>query len=136
MDRQTKLLVATTLAGVAELLSSPDRWTKGTNGRTKDGEITDWHAPDACKFCLNGALLRVVRESRPDLHHGEVGDEPVFTTAINVIASCCREHKPLYCGYITDTNDAAATTHDDVVRIIKCAVTKATAEVEALPAET
>ena len=42
----------------SEILSSPDKWTKGAYARTKTDTIVGVLDEEACKFCLDGALLR------------------------------------------------------------------------------
>jgi hypothetical protein len=45
---------------VQELLADPERWTKNAVARNQYGAaIPHTHDPDACKWCLYGALLRV-----------------------------------------------------------------------------
>jgi hypothetical protein len=43
---------------VQELLSSEDRWCRVHLAMNKDGKATAPNDPDACRWCLLGALLR------------------------------------------------------------------------------
>lgn len=39
-----------------ELLSSPEKWTKGVSVRDKNDNQVSIDDPDACKFCIYGAI--------------------------------------------------------------------------------
>lgn len=47
------------LTAARELLSVPERWTKGSPARTSDGTMTDARSEDAVCWCARGALQRV-----------------------------------------------------------------------------
>ncbi len=47
---------------VRELLSDPSRWTQGTFARNRNGIPTSSNAPDACKWCLLGAIRKCYPE--------------------------------------------------------------------------
>jgi hypothetical protein len=42
-----------------ELISDESRWTKGEFAINAKGEFVDIMSPEACKFCADGALMRV-----------------------------------------------------------------------------
>lgn len=51
--------VAGGLRAVRELLSAPERWTQGENARDAEGHYVSPECPQACCWCLEGAILRV-----------------------------------------------------------------------------
>ena len=51
---------------VRELLNSPEAWTQGFNASTHDNSWTQFNSSDACKWCLNGAILRVTDDDSED----------------------------------------------------------------------
>ena len=46
------------------LLSEPDKWTKGALARDKQGDAIGVEVPDACKWCLLGAI-RLAFKGKP-----------------------------------------------------------------------
>ena len=58
MDATVETL--TDLAALKELLSDPDRWTQGAMARDIDGYEVRPSNPRACRFCLVGAMWRIV----------------------------------------------------------------------------
>ena len=42
-----------------ELIGDPTRWTKNTNARNDKGVATGHNEPDACSFCMSGALRKI-----------------------------------------------------------------------------
>jgi hypothetical protein len=42
-----------------ELISDPARWTTGVMARNKDNESVDYSDPEACRWCVLGALKKV-----------------------------------------------------------------------------
>lgn len=53
------MTVLEVLKATRELLSAPERWTKGRYARNADGSCVPPTAPGAVCFCLEGALCRV-----------------------------------------------------------------------------
>jgi len=51
---------------VAELLSSPSRWTRNTNARNNLGGVVCTNNPKACRFCLMGAIYRISANTNID----------------------------------------------------------------------
>lgn len=47
------------LLAIRSLIRSEDKWTKGANARAEDDRKVSITHPHACKFSLEGALLRV-----------------------------------------------------------------------------
>lgn len=44
------------LLNAMALLEDPDRWAKRSYARTATGDTTDTSSPEACKFCMLGAV--------------------------------------------------------------------------------
>ena len=45
-----------------ELLSSPEKWTTEVAARNKDNEQVTVDSPEACKFCIYGAIRKCYGE--------------------------------------------------------------------------
>jgi len=91
-----------TFKTVAALLRDKRRWTKGTTGETADGLVVGWDSPKAVRFCLVGAIRKV------------------YGPRSNSIMETLRKHHLLNnsCGII-NFNDAASTSHADVMRLVR-----------------
>src|SRR5262245_12528162 len=115
MDAETTRQLLGGLKKVRELLGDASRWTRGTNARAADDRPVIWSHPEACKWCVNGALLKVfVIDPKSDPYPES------FNRAESVLAKCAGS---LYdTGYI-DANDTLE--HPDVLKILDCAVTRA-----------
>jgi hypothetical protein len=59
MTTAVPLTVLETLQQTRELLSKPQRWTRGTLARDSRGLPVSPEDPKACRFCLMGAMYRV-----------------------------------------------------------------------------
>ena len=46
-------------ATALELLSDPTKWIKGSYAHDKDGHLVSPSRPEACSWCLEGALVAV-----------------------------------------------------------------------------
>lgn len=55
----------TVFVGMLKLLEGGKRWTKRTSARDPKGRACSWRHPDAKRFCLIGAFLRVAGEEAP-----------------------------------------------------------------------
>lgn len=47
------------LEKVRELLSDPSHWSRGAWARDAAGKACEPNSPDACSFCLSGAMMRL-----------------------------------------------------------------------------
>lgn len=86
---------------VHELLSSPDKWTKGAYARNDAGYAVPATDPEAVSFCLLGAIQRCYLD-RSDVK-------------ARLFEAC---YTSFYMGPI-NYNDAKTTTHADVIRLVK-----------------
>lgn len=50
---------------VSELLSDESKWTQKAMARNRSGEEIELRSPNACKWCLFGAILRCYGEKAP-----------------------------------------------------------------------
>ena len=48
-----------TIQQLRDVLSSSDKWTKGSNARDNAQQKVSYDYPKACSFCLRGAILKV-----------------------------------------------------------------------------
>ena len=82
-----------------ELLATPDRWTKGYWARTENGAETSPRDPNAVCWCLSGAVTKCYEDDRISeiwlRLRSKLGKNPVTF------------------------NDDPATTHEDVLRVLK-----------------
>src|SRR5438128_1068476 len=114
MDATLKTQLVTTLTALRELLGDRSRWTRGTNARGPNETPVNWDHPDACKFCLNGGLLKVSGHKRG-------ADYPEYFNISELMLQKCA--KSLFdSGYVT-LNDSG--THADVVAVMDCAIKRA-----------
>lgn len=85
---------------VRELLTGPDKWTTHYSARDKNGNPVDCLAPEACRWCVYGAVTRV---------YGGVG--------LDKLAVCLRL---TYGGCSPATfNDAEGRTYEEVVELLE-----------------
>jgi hypothetical protein len=66
MTTAAPLTVLETLQQTRELLSKPQRWTRGTLARDSRGLPVSPESPRACRFCVMGALYRVTNSPTRD----------------------------------------------------------------------
>lgn len=111
MDATNKQRVVSTLAALRTLLGDKSRWTQGTNARDPEGTQVNWDHPDACKFCLNGGLLKVSGHKRGDDYaaHFTLSELMLDRCALSLFST----------GYVT-VNDGR--DHDSVVKVMDCAI--------------
>lgn len=61
------------LVGMLELLQTPERWCRGSMAQTEYGGWADPLDPNACRFCVYGAYVKVMgvgaRERNTNTHH-------------------------------------------------------------------
>jgi hypothetical protein len=111
-----------------ELLSDETRWTKGANARTRQNKPTAPFSSNAVCFCLTGAVTKAV---------SEIMDEGLDTKTIIVLSRAQNlvfrtmsepkgasalmfwEDKTSSVCKIMRYNDAADTTHEDVLSLIQ-----------------
>lgn len=114
------MLVSEVFAGVRALLDTPEKWGQGTNALA-EVEGGKWQkvpveSPQAQRFCLQGAIMRVcgVSEVGPRVWraHSEAA-----TAAMAVL-----HHLLIAEGYThgpVQWNDASRRTYEDVVLLLK-----------------
>ncbi len=91
------------LRAARETLSSPERWTKGSAGKNALGQKIASYSTDAVCWCLFGAVART--EAPWQEQHD------ALTLLCDAIG-----------GPVVGFNDAKATTHADVVRVLDTAI--------------
>jgi hypothetical protein len=87
----------------SELLSSPEKWTKGADARNSNGNIVYTNSDDASCFCLRGAVI-LCRISLP--------------TARTKLRAALTKLYPTFSDYV-DFNDHPDTTFEDVQKVLK-----------------
>lgn len=91
------------LRSARETLSIPERWTKGASAKNERGQKTWSYAPDAVCWCLYGSILRLQAPASVEID--------ALTLLSDIIG-----------GSIAFFNDARATTHADVLRVLDAAI--------------
>lgn len=116
------------LEGARELLTEPNRWTKGISARDYKGKQTWCLGPTACCWCLTGALRRAALELS-----GVLFLEPLkptwrkslrFTRLIlaDVIEPDWESESYDASDVVIEFNDHGDTTHHDVLVAIDAAI--------------
>jgi hypothetical protein len=93
---------------VAELLESPERWTKGEYAKDNDDNQIDVFDPRATCFCVQGAIQRVYKRSN-DLNDEKLKLETLLKQ-MELIGEC---------GFLCDWNDNPETTHEMVLDVVR-----------------
>lgn len=99
--------VLTALRAVRELISVPERWTKGAGARKANGYRVKFSDPGAVCFCLMGAMSRCSLDSE------------VRSQMERVINSALDTPRPF--GYI-DWQDRPGRTHPEVLAVVDRAI--------------
>lgn len=111
MDATLKTEVVKNLTTLRELLGDKSRWTRGSNARDPNDAPVSWDHPGACKWCMNGALLKVSGHKR-----GE--DYPkAYDKAESMLSTCAINLFEI--GYVT-VNDGRG--YAEVVAVMDCAL--------------
>ncbi len=95
-----------------ELLSDPAKWIKGAYAKTAAGSVVDATDPDACCFCALGAMRKCGGEDNED-------DTPAAWALRDAANEKTSAHY---------YNDAAKTTHADILALFDRAIAKVKAE--------
>ncbi len=100
------------LVAARELISSPEKWTKGKFARDIKGESVAWHGDAAVCWCSEGAINRAghdaLHSTRYDAYRAIEADLPD--------------------GNIVEFNDAPERTHPEVLAAFDRAIAKLKAE--------
>lgn len=101
-------LIHDRLVEVRGLIDTPEKWEQGTWARDADGNPTHATRPEACAFCISGAVLRVVGDG-------------MHATLIDFISKANGgiERFPGV------WNDAEGRTHAEVLAALDCAIATA-----------
>ena len=115
MDFPRKQDVRKHLRKLRAILGTPERWTKGTLARDKDGNPCNVFSSKATSYCLSGALL-LVRKTfffrfPIDTHLDRLEYE-----AVRHLGNAMRELAGTE--NIVDWQDSDDTSHDDLVDIL------------------
>lgn len=102
--------VSEVLKQAKELISKPEFWIKGTNAADSDCVSTAIASAYACRFCMNGALLRIT---------GFDGSESIraYDDARNALVRVIGNNDSMH-----RFNDKPETTHADVMRVFDAAI--------------
>jgi hypothetical protein len=107
------------------LIADPKHWTKGYLAVDKLGRLTSLRSPQACKWCMSGAIHRAA------YNLGGIDEFGVATPeAISVLRDICLTFRALYpeptdgkrMRYFAQFNDHYKTTHADVMEIFDKAI--------------
>jgi hypothetical protein len=99
------------LQKVKELLSVPERWTKGAFARVVDGRGVFYNNPKACSFCLLGGICKT--DPNLESRGGETSKAWHFLTMY------CRRKKSMD---VPNFNDHERTTHADILSFLDEAI--------------
>jgi hypothetical protein len=103
-----RVLAKTTVQRVAQLLSKPERWTKNHSALKADGVPVDPQNPEACAWCLSGALDAMKINGSAD----PAGFYKAHKTITQVITDRGFSSIPSF-------NDAHDTTLEDVQEVLE-----------------
>ena len=105
------------LSQARDLISEPGHWTKRVLARNAKGEAISPTSPDACSWCIIGALVKVS------------GSEELAQEALPAIGNAIRSEFPHLASFsITDFNDGSFNrfrNHSEVVRVLDKAIEQA-----------
>lgn len=99
-----------------ELIESPMQWTQRRFARSSNGNGVDPLAPNACTFCLDGALRRVIAR-----HF----DQNSYASTHDQLTALIEQELPNPMspdGNIVSFNDDPRTQHADVLALIDRAI--------------
>lgn len=99
------------LAGMRELLDSPEKWCQFANSRNAQGEAVVPDDPEAQSWCLQGAALRVTDMER------NATRATSLCSLVNVLRAIARAEAWAH-GAIS-WNDSTHRTYEDVVLALK-----------------
>ena len=88
---------------VAKLLESPDRWCQGASARNEKGDGIYSESPDACRWCIAGAILRI---------YGSLGCPAVYEKMQDALGLKRTDSLILF-------NDNRKTTHEQILAAAK-----------------
>jgi len=88
---------------ILDVLSSEDKWTKGFYAKDAEGHPVETYHPDACSFCLVGAVLVCGPSS----------------SERNTIMKALYQALTGSYGEVPKFNDDPETTFEDIVSLVK-----------------
>lgn len=105
------------LSETRELLSEPDHWGQGTNGRDANGEPVGALDSLACRWCLVGGIMKTINR------HGLSLDEwdQAYSKARATLASVFGD----FYGSVAVWNDLPGRQHSEVIEALDKAIVKA-----------
>ena len=115
------------------LLDKPENWTGDIYARKSSGVPTRINSPDACRWCLTGALIKV-----SDKNNGNEDDIELIDAICDMDDGFKDATKILYCAlghkyenfcsqsvmssFVSNFNDADDTTHLDIIDLLDTAI--------------
>ena len=118
------------------LIEKPENWAKDNFARKSNGNATRINSPEACSWCLTGALLKVSDKNNGKIQGNEKLHEAVQTDYefIKTVETLFFEISPSSCesythdmkmAYLANFNDGevgGGTHHDDVLDLLDSAI--------------
>jgi hypothetical protein len=101
-------LVLEILTATRALLSRPERWTQRAYARDGAGQPVCNHEPEACCWCLSGAVARTSRAY--SAKYLSLAYQAIYAAA------------GVEMGGLIDWNDAPGRTHADVIAMLDAAI--------------
>lgn len=98
------------------LIEQPKAWARGDMSTDRFGHQVPLHSREACRFCLYGALLRVLGMRSDDAL-------PISVTSA-VRRAILRRPYVRHEMHIVSFNDWPRTTHEDVLAVLDGAIAK------------
>lgn len=102
---------------VHELLAVREKWTQGTPARNKDGKAVDTYDPQACSFCLWGALKVCYPSKESESAFGQ--PSPEFLLAVEKVKAKLAPEKTIAWEptIVFNWNDHHLRTHKEVLAL-------------------
>ena len=115
----TKNEVRDVILRMKKRLSKPDRWCQGAPARDDWGNEVTPGSPNACQWCLTGALWEELNDGVEDSKYVEVRDHLRY--ALRLHPSVGKHIDPTA---LVGWNDDPARTHEDVIAFLDEAMEK------------
>jgi hypothetical protein len=100
------------------VIANPENWTKFYMATDEYGRMTPLNSPQACKWCMSGALHRAFHELGGVDEHGDPkpGTVEIFRDISNTFSVLTGMN------FMSVYNDHRTTTHTDVMNIFDRAI--------------
>ena len=105
--------VVDALKQVKRLFSNENKWMQGYYAKDENGEDVASHVPEACQWCLEGGLLRVLRDKENTIFEGTID-----VLIKNLDKRFIDEASDLCLAPLVFFNDHENTQYGDVINLI------------------